>query len=184
MTRPALRPRAAPGALLMCAVVLPLLSGCTLYNRVFHRGRTSASCHETVRGQCRFPAGTQGPGGLSAPDTRNAIKVPAIGADDRQPAKSEPCLAQPPNFFAKPLLPGSGKPVAPAPAAPATPATATPAPAPTVPAPTAQLPDRRPPPAAPVEPQAIRRRLDRRFAGLVVRIPKLVLRAGRYGLRH
>lgn len=152
MTRPALRPRAARGALLMCAVVLPLLSGCTMYDRVFHRGRTSASCHEKpFAGNADSRPGLKVPEGLSAPDTRNAIKVPAIGADDRQPAKSGPCLAQPPNFFAKPLLPGTSKQVAPAPAAPATPATATPVPAPTVPAPTGPAPAA---PAAPNTPAA------------------------------
>jgi hypothetical protein len=149
-----LRSRAALGALLMCTVTLPLLSGCTLFNRVFHRGgRTFAACHERpFAGNSDSRPGLKVPEGLSAPDTRNAVKVPALSAADQERAKSEPCLAQPPNFFAKPLQPATGKQVgpalAPAPATPATatPATATPVPAPTTPAPTV--------PAAPSAPAA------------------------------
>jgi hypothetical protein len=45
--RAALAVRATLGALLICAVTLPLLSGCALYNRVFHHGgNDAATCHE------------------------------------------------------------------------------------------------------------------------------------------
>jgi hypothetical protein len=148
VTRPPLRSRAALGALLVCAVTMPLLSGCTLSNRVFHRGGSTAACHERpFAGNASSRPGLKIPEGLSAPDTRNAVKVPALSMADQRP-KSEPCLALPPNFFDKPLQPATGKPVAPAPAAVSAPAALppstpprepapAPAPAPSAPAPTA-----------------------------------------------
>jgi hypothetical protein len=110
VTRAALRPRAALGALLMCAMMLPLLSGCTLFNRVFHRGGKTASCHERpFAGNADSRPPLKVPPGMSAPDTRNAVKIPELAAADRERPKTEPCLAQPPKFFAKP--PAAGKPV-------------------------------------------------------------------------
>jgi hypothetical protein len=149
----ALRARAAAGALLACLGALPLLSGCTLYDRVFHRGaKLGTGCHEKpFRGNAESRPGLTVPEGLSAPDTRNAVKVPALGPSEQDSPTSQPCLAQPPNFFAKSLLPGNGKQVAPAPAAaaPAAPASATPLPAPTTPMPSAPAPAAPSAPAAP-----------------------------------
>jgi hypothetical protein len=114
--------------------MLPLLSGCTLYNRVFHHGRTAASCHERpFAGNADSRPPLKIPEGLSAPDTRNAVKIPDLGAAARERPKTEPCLALPPKFFAK-APPAVPRPVAPAP--PATP--------PNTPA----------PPAAPIAPPA------------------------------
>jgi hypothetical protein len=152
VTAPLYRPRAALGALLVCAVTLPLLSGCTLYNRVFHRnGKNFVGCTER-----RFAGNTDSrptlkvPEGMSAPDTRSAVKIPELGTPDPQTGKTEPCLAQPPNFFAKPLpleQPVKGKKSrAPAPAPATAPATA-PAPAPA--APTAPVPAAPSPPPSP-----------------------------------
>jgi hypothetical protein len=147
--------RAAPGALLICAAMLPLLAGCTLYDRVFHRTpKNAASCHEKpFAGNADSRPPLKVPEGLSAPDTRNAVKIPALGAADRERPKTEPCLALPPQFFAK-APPGAAKPLAPA--APATaPATAAP-PAPDTPpatAPATATPPAAPAPAAPAAPQ-------------------------------
>jgi hypothetical protein len=145
VTGPRFRPRAALGALLVCAATLPLLPGCTLFNRVFHRnGKTSVSCTERpFAGNADTRAPLKVPEGLSAPDTRNAVKIPEVSAAARERPKTQPCLALPPNFFAKPLQPATGKPVVPAPSAspPATPANAPAPPAP-------------PPPAPVVSPQA------------------------------
>jgi hypothetical protein len=145
VTRPRLPVRVAPGALLICAVLLPLLAGCTLFNRVFHRSpKTAASCHERpFAGNAESRPSLKVPEGLSAPDTRNAVKIPELATADRERPKTEPCLALPPPFYAK-APPGAAKPVTPAPpattpvtapaTAPATPQAA-PAPgAPTVPA--------------------------------------------------
>jgi pyruvate dehydrogenase E2 component (dihydrolipoamide acetyltransferase) len=128
------------GALLLCAVTLPLLSGCTLFNRVFHRGRNDATCHEhpfIASADSRPPLKV--PEGLSAPDTRNAVKIPGLATAEAERPKNEPCLAQPPKFYGKPA-PAAAKPASPAPPAIGTPSqpaapTATPAPAtPAVPA--------------------------------------------------
>jgi hypothetical protein len=110
------RPRAALGALLVCAATLPLLCGCGLFRAFHHRGRTATGCSERpFAGNADSRPPLKVPEGLSAPDTRNAVKIPELGTADRGLLKTEPCLAQPPNFFAKPLLPATGKPGAPTP---------------------------------------------------------------------
>jgi hypothetical protein len=164
------RPRAALGALLVCAVTVPLLAGCTLYERVFHRGgnKNFVGCTERpFAGNADSRATLKVPEGLSAPDTRNAVKIPELNTPDQHTGKTEPCLARPPNFFAQPLpleQPGKGKkqrkpanPSAPAPApAPASPTTPAPAPAPDSPAapaaPTVPTTPAAPVPAAPPPP--------------------------------
>ncbi|HEY1726526.1 MAG TPA: hypothetical protein VGF89_13970 [Steroidobacteraceae bacterium] len=133
--------RTAVGALLMCAVALPLLSGCTLWNRTFHRGRSAANCTEKpFTGNTASAPPLKVPEGLSAPDTRNAVKIPDLGPQAREMPKLQPCLALPPNFFAKAPAPAN-RATHPG-AAPATPVSPAPAPA-TTPA---------PPPAAPPAP--------------------------------
>jgi hypothetical protein len=166
------RPRAVFGALLVCAVMLPLLSGCTLWQRVFHRGgnKNFVGCTERpFAGNADSRAKLKVPEGMSAPDTRNAVNIPALNSADPHTGKTEPCLAQPPNFFAQPLpLEQSSKekkkarkqanqaPPTPAPAP--TPATApepatTPAPAPTpTPAPAPESPATPAAPGAPTAP--------------------------------
>jgi hypothetical protein len=158
------RPRAALGALLVCAVALSLLSGCTVYQRIFHRGgRNFVGCTERpFAGSAESRATLKVPEGMSAPDTRNAVKIPELSTPDRNTGKTEPCLAQPPNFFAQPLpleqtskgkkqrkgtTPPTPTPTpAPAPApAPATPTTAAPAP---------ESPAAPPAPAIPATPAA------------------------------
>jgi hypothetical protein len=153
------RPRAALGALLVCAVTLPMLCGCTLFNRVFHRnGKVFTGCTERpFAGNTDSRPPLKVPEGLSAPDTRSAVKIPVLSAPDRPRAKTEPCLAQPPNFFAKPLplQPATGKKsVAPAPApAPAPIPPAAPAPAPIPPAAPVPAPlPLAPPPSPPAPP--------------------------------
>ena len=140
--------RATLGALLICAVILPLLSGCALYNRVFHRGgKDAATCRERP-----FAANTESrppltvPEGLSAPDTRNAVKIPKLNAPAPAQSNSEPCLALPPKFFATTPTPA----VKPAtPAAPATPTAPAPAPGAAPAAPPAAPSAPATPPAAP-----------------------------------
>jgi len=100
------RPRAALGALLVCAVMLPLLSGCTLWQRVFHRGgnKNFVGCTQhPFAGNADSRAKLKVPEGMSAPDTRNAVNIPPLSSADPHTGKTEPCLAQPPNFFAQPL---------------------------------------------------------------------------------
>jgi hypothetical protein len=96
--------RAAAGALVCCAM-LSMLSGCALWDRVFHRDRPKdAGCVEKPFSQnteVRPPLKV--PDGLSSPDTRNAIKVPELTGPERMRARNEPCLSRPPSYFTKPL---------------------------------------------------------------------------------
>jgi hypothetical protein len=152
--------RVAPGALLICAAWLPLLAGCTLYDRMFHRTpKNAASCHEKpFAGNAESRPALKVPEGLSAPDTRNAVKIPELATAARERPKTEPCLALPPPFYAK-VPPGAAKPVTPAPPA-TTPVTApatlpAPAPAPTpAPSPAPATPQATPAPGAPTVPAA------------------------------
>jgi hypothetical protein len=145
--------RARIGALLLCCALLPALSGCSLWNRVFHRNR-ALGCTETP-----FRLNTDSrpllkvPEGMSAPDTRNAVRIPDLSDHpEHLRGKTEPCLAEPPNYFTTPLklnlpkpppepkswwqfwrknpVPAPAVPSGAAPAAPATPAPTTPSPAP------------------------------------------------------
>jgi hypothetical protein len=114
VTAPRPWPRAALGALLICALTLPLLSGCTWFNRVLHRGGKTTGCSERpFAGNADFRPPLKVPEGLSAPDTRSAVKIPELGPNARERPRTEPCLAQPPDFFAKPLQPAKGKSAAP-----------------------------------------------------------------------
>ena len=108
MTAALYRLRAERGALLACAVMLPLLSGCSVYQRVFHHGgsKNFVGCTERpFAGNADSRPALKVPEGMSAPDTRNAVKIPSLSTPDPHTgkAKTEPCLAQPPNFFAQPL---------------------------------------------------------------------------------
>ena len=117
MTRPSAVTRAGLGALLSCVLLLPLLSGCALYNRVFHR-RHDATCREhPFIGNTDSRPPLQVPEGMSAPDTRNAIKIPQLPPAPPELAKSEPCLAQPPPFYSKPPAAKPGSPTPPTPPA-------------------------------------------------------------------
>jgi hypothetical protein len=100
-----LRSRARIGALLLCCAMLPVLSGCSLWYRVFH-SRRSGGCTEkpfALNTDSRPPLKI--PEAMSAPDTRNAIKIPELTSAERVRPKSEPCLSRPPNYFDKPLPP-------------------------------------------------------------------------------
>jgi uncharacterized lipoprotein len=79
------RRRAERGALLACAVTLPLLSGCSLYQRVFHRGgsKNFVGCTERpFAGNADSRPALKVPDGMSAPDTRNAVKIPSLSTPD------------------------------------------------------------------------------------------------------
>lgn len=154
MTHSQIERRARIGALLLCCVVLPALPGCSTWNRVFHRYNGVGCSDKPFRLNTDNRPVLKVPEGMSAPDTRNAIRIPDLSDHpERVRSKTEPCLAEPPNYFATPLkldLPArQPKPKhwwqfwrrnpPPAPPAAAAPAAVTPAPA----APAA------PPPAAP-----------------------------------
>ncbi|MGH8232209.1 MAG: hypothetical protein ACRESY_10335 [Steroidobacteraceae bacterium] len=129
---------------MLCVAMLPLLCGCTLWNRVLHRGgRNPESCTEKpFKGNTDSLPPLKVPQGLSAPDTRNAVKIPDLGPQAREVPKLQPCLALPPSFFSKSPsrtnrkgAPAESAPAAPASPPPAAAPTSAPAPAP-APAPT------------------------------------------------
>lgn len=130
--------RARIGALLLCCVMLPALSGCSVWDRVFHRHHRAGCTEKPFALNTESRPALKVPEGMSAPDTRNAVRVGDLSDHpERVRAKTEPCLAEPPPYFATPpktaptAVPGSA-PVTELKLPTATPATpATPAPAPT-----------------------------------------------------
>jgi len=90
--------RARLSALCMGLSALPLLSGCALYNSLFHRSHDTGCSEKPFQANTENLPGIVVPEGLSAPDTRNVVKVPVLNEPERVRAKSEPCLAQPPNY--------------------------------------------------------------------------------------
>jgi hypothetical protein len=90
--------RAGLPALCLCLGALPLLSACSLYNSVFHRSHDTGCSEKPFAGNTENLPGIVVPEGLSAPDTRNVVKVPALNEPERARAKSERCLAQPPSY--------------------------------------------------------------------------------------
>jgi hypothetical protein len=90
--------RARLSALCLGLSALPFLSGCTLYNSMFHHSHDNGCSDKPFQGNSESLPGIVVPEGLSAPDTRTVVKVPALNEPERVRAKSEPCLAQPPNY--------------------------------------------------------------------------------------
>ena len=78
----------------LLAMALLALSGCSW----LHHKRIS-SCRElTVVDQANTLPALRVPPGLDAPDTRNAIKVPALSEPERPRAPTDPCLSRPPSY--------------------------------------------------------------------------------------
>lgn len=118
--------RAVAGALLLSIAVLAL-SGCSLFRHKANTGCTEKPFNTNTAS--RPPL--QAPPGLSAPDTRNGVKIPTLTTPERVRAKSEPCLEDPPNYGSEPVGPPPPRQIpqptpAPAPAAPAAPASSVP----------------------------------------------------------
>jgi hypothetical protein len=96
--------RARFGALLLCCVAVPTLSGCTLWNQVFHRDRPVGCSSKPFKLNTESRAALKVPEGMSAPDTRNAIRVPDLSDHpEKERPRNAPCLAEPPNYFSTPL---------------------------------------------------------------------------------
>jgi hypothetical protein len=74
-------------------MVVMLLSSCSW----IHRGSTA--CREPV-----IPANPQDAApikvapGQDLPDTRNAVKVPALNEPEKPRGKNDPCLSRPPSY--------------------------------------------------------------------------------------
>jgi hypothetical protein len=143
--------RARLGALFVCCAMLPQLTGCSLYNRVFHRHRTTGCTEKPFAQNTATRPLLKVPAGLSAADTRNAIKIPDLNTPERVRSKTEPCLAQPPSFaIGKPVAEPTAVPGAP----PITEMKPLPVPSQAPSPPAAPLPAPASPPAAPASPPA------------------------------
>jgi hypothetical protein len=148
VTTPQTPTRARIGALLLCCVLLPALSGCSVWDRVFHRHRRAGCAEKPFALNTDSRPALKVPEGMSAPDTRNSIRIGDLSDHpERVRAKTEPCLAEPPAYFTTPqkptpsAVPGSAPvtemklPPAASEPAPAASGPAAPAPAPAAPAP-------------------------------------------------
>ena len=98
MTAAKQRNRAALCALCLCCCAAPLLTGCMLYNKTFHRSHDHGCTEKPFEGNTDNLSGLVAPPGLSQPETRNEIKIPTLTEPERVRAKTEPCLAQPPSY--------------------------------------------------------------------------------------
>ncbi len=143
-----------PLCLIGCAPAL--LTGCTLYNKMFHRSHDNSCREKPFTGNTENRPGLVVPAGMTAPETRNQVKIPVLNEPEHPRPKSEPCLSQPPSYksgqsIALPTRSGTPMgtaPPAPTPVSPVAPATSsepdTPAPAPPL-----QAPASTPAPATP-----------------------------------
>jgi hypothetical protein len=130
-----------PLCLFCCA--LPLLTACSLYNSLFHRSHDHGCSEKPFQGNTDQRPGLVVPSGLTPPEPRNQVKIPALNEPDHPRSRTEPCLAQPPSYKTGQsisLPTRSGLPVgapapAPVPVSPVSPTEPLPAPVP-VPTPT------------------------------------------------
>jgi hypothetical protein len=102
---------------LLCVALAAVLPGCSL----FHRHGPVVGCHEP-----KFSTNTaslaplQVPAGMSAPDTHNAVRIPALNEPEPSRPLSDPCLSFPPSFAVPETRgPPVRSPVVPPPLAPA-----------------------------------------------------------------
>jgi uncharacterized lipoprotein len=82
------------GRLLLAGLaLLPLLASCSWL------GRASNTCREPQipADPQNLPALKAAPG-LEAPDTRNAVKIPALSEPERERGNDSPCLSRPPSY--------------------------------------------------------------------------------------
>jgi len=93
-------PRIRGSLSLACLGVCALtqLTGCSVYNGVFHRSRDHGCSEKPFAGNITNLPGLTVPEGLSPPEARNQVKIPVLNEPERARARSEPCLAQPPSY--------------------------------------------------------------------------------------
>jgi hypothetical protein len=92
-----LRSHAAAPALL-CISLPWLLSGCSVWNNLFHRSHDNRCTEKPFQGNTENLAGLRVPEGMAAPEQRNQVKIPALNEPDHPRARTEPCLTQPPSY--------------------------------------------------------------------------------------
>jgi hypothetical protein len=84
--------------LCLCCCVLPLLSACSFYNRLFHRSHDHGCSEKPFQGNSVELPGLTVPEGMTPPDKRNQVKIPTLTETGRVRGKTEPCLSQPPSY--------------------------------------------------------------------------------------
>lgn len=147
-----LRLHAAVPALCLCCCSALLLSGCSLWNQLFHRSHDNRCTEKPFQGNTENLAGLRVPDGMTPPDQRNQVKIPQLNEPEQVRVKTEPCLSQPPSYgsgstIALPTRTGTpmGAPApAPVPVSPTEPQAPTPE--------TSPLPPLRPAPSSPEPP--------------------------------
>jgi hypothetical protein len=65
---------------------------------MFHHSHDTGCSEKPFQGNSEQVPGIVVPEGLSPPDTRNVVKVPALDEPERVRAKNEPCIDQPPSY--------------------------------------------------------------------------------------
>jgi uncharacterized lipoprotein len=83
------------GGLVLIAgiALLPLLASCSWL------GRASNACRDPqIPADPENRPALQAAAGLEAPDTRNAVKIPALNEPEPARGAEEPCLSRPPSF--------------------------------------------------------------------------------------
>ncbi len=95
MTVPACGPRAALRALCAGAAAICVLTGCSL----FHHRTLALGCTERpFQGSTDAGRPVIVPQGMSAPDTRSSVNIPALNETEQPRPRNAPCLAMPPSF--------------------------------------------------------------------------------------
>jgi hypothetical protein len=92
-----LRARAALPAVCLCCSTL-LQSGCSVWNHLFHRSHDNRCTEKPFQANTDNLPGLHVPAGMTPPEQRNEVKIPPLNEPERQRAKNEPCLAQPPSY--------------------------------------------------------------------------------------
>ena len=77
---------------------MPMLTACSVYNSLFHRSHDHGCTEKPFQGNIDNLPGLVVPEGMTPPDTRNLVKIPALNEPEHPRAKTEPCLAQPPSY--------------------------------------------------------------------------------------
>jgi hypothetical protein len=142
----------------LCLAACLALSGCSVWNAVFHKSRDHGCSQKPFQGNTVNLPGLQVPEGMTPPDPRNQVRIPSLSEPERMRARTEPCLSQPPSYasgssIALPTrtgLPMGAPAPAPVPVSPTAPVVPLPEPE-TVPGPIA--PATPEPPATPAPPE-------------------------------
>jgi len=79
-----------------CTALIPLLSSCAL----FHHRQLDACTQKPFQGSTVGGQGLVVPPGMSAPDTRSGVKIPALNEQEVLRPAGAPCLTDPPSFAA------------------------------------------------------------------------------------